>query len=122
MQPVTIIFQGIPPSKKNSKQLIFRGGRRYLVPSESHQVWHEENMYLLKKVKAKFQTVSYMEAIFFPKDKRIHDSTNVQESINDILVDAGIIKDDNWFVLGDIRLKFGGICGEDPRVEVTIYP
>ncbi len=115
-----IVFQGIPPSKKNSKQWIFRGGRRYLVPSENHNAWHEENMWLLKKVKSKFETVSIIKIVFYPKDKIRRDLTNVTESLMDILVDAGIIKDDNWFVVAEINLKLGEVVSENARVELEI--
>lgn len=115
-----IVFQGIPPSKKNSKKIMYMRGKPIIVSSDSHKAWHTENMWLLKKVKAKFVDPVKMKCTFFPKDKRAHDSTNVVESINDILVDAGIIKDDNWFLLPDIHLLFGGVDPQNPRVEVEI--
>ena len=39
----------------------------------------------------------------------------------DLFVDTGILSDDNWFVVGDIHLKFGGVDKLNPRVEVGIY-
>ena len=38
----------------------------------------------------------------------------------DLLVDAGVLPDDNWFVVDTALLKFGGVDKENPRVEVEI--
>lgn len=38
----------------------------------------------------------------------------------DLLVDCGILPDDNWYICGDIRLKFGGVDAQNPRTEITI--
>lgn len=119
MEKINIYFKGIPPSKKNSKQWIYRGGRKYLVPSDNHQAWHEETMWELKKVKGKFEKVQLISIVFYPKDKIRRDLTNVTESLMDILVDTKIIPDDNWFIVGEINLKFGGIS-DIPHVDVEI--
>ena len=38
----------------------------------------------------------------------------------DLLVDAGVIEDDNWFIIPEISLKFGGIDRQNPRCEISI--
>jgi len=40
----------------------------------------------------------------FP-DKRVRDLSNAVEGINDALVLAGVLKDDNWKVTGSMHLK-----------------
>lgn len=117
---IKIIFDGIPPSKKNSKKWIYRGGRKYLVPSDNHQAWHERVSWELKRVKTKFKTVSLIKIVFYPTDRIKRDKTNVAESIMDFLKDMAIIPDDNWFIVTEINLKFGGVVKENPRVEVEI--
>ena len=54
----------------------------------------------------------------YAPDKRKADLTNKAESIMDLLVDNGKIEDDNWFVIGDIRLLFGGVDKVNPRAEI----
>jgi hypothetical protein len=39
----------------------------------------------------------------------------------DLLVDCGIIEDDNWFVVPEVRAKFGGVDKDNSRAEITIY-
>lgn len=38
----------------------------------------------------------------------------------DLLVDAGIIEDDNWYVCPKVILVFGAVDKNKPRVEITI--
>lgn len=65
--------------------------------------------------------ISSIELIFYPSTKRKADATNKAESVMDLLVDAGIIEDDNWFVVPKVELQFGGVDKEKPRVEIIIH-
>ena len=57
--------------------------------------------------------------MFYCKDLRRRDVSNMLESINDLLVDAGIIEDDDWK-----HVRIGGadadLDRENPRAEITI--
>ena len=61
-----------------------------------------------------------IEMMFYFPDKRRADLTNKAESIMDLLVDAGIIEDDNANVCPEVLLRFGGVDRERPRVEVSL--
>lgn len=111
-----IVLTGRIPSKKNSKIIICRGSKPMLLPSQKHKEWHEEAMtQLIGKQIIESDTI---KATFYAPDKRRADLSNKFESVADLLVDAGLIEDDNWFVLKDIRLVFGGVDKENPRVEL----
>ena len=89
------ILRGNIPSKKNSR-INTRSGRSF--PSKAYTQWHEIACWQLKRLK----TIDYrikIDYIFTPKDKRKFDVSNKIESINDLLVDMGIIKDDNYIFL-----------------------
>ena len=125
MNTLSITLYGLIPSKKNSKQWIFRGGRRYLVPSNNHKAWHTEQMLELWKMnkKAKLPHITekaFFTLTFFAGDKRRADLTNKAESVMDLLKDYGVIEDDNWFVCGSVRLEFGGVDKGKPRVCIDI--
>lgn len=115
-----IILNGTPPSKKNSKIIICRSSRPLLLPSKSYTAWHDEQMWLLKKYKQKFQ-FARLVITFFSGDKRLYDLTNKAESIMDLLVDAGILLDDNYSVVPDLHLVYGGIAPKNPHVIIEIY-
>ena len=117
-----LILKGRIPSKKNSKQIVCRGTRPMVLASTAHRMWHEEKMWELKAQKHdKVENISKIEITFYAPDKRKADKTNKAESIMDLLVDAGIIEDDNWFVFPELVLKFGGVDREFPRAEIVIY-
>lgn len=117
-----ITLSGNVPSKKNSKRLIMRGGKRFFVPSEAHEAWHEEQMYRLGKFrspKLKLDGLK-MTMTLYAGDARKGDLSNKFESIADLFVDAGIIADDNWTVVSRVELIYGGIDRERPRAEIIV--
>lgn len=122
---IKLILTGIPPAKKNGKRWIVRGGRRFLVPSEAHDVWHKSATYeLIRQIGPVRQTlplnVVKMEITYFATDKKRRDSDNATSSLLDLFVDMGIIKDDNMVELPDIRMKYGGIIRTEARTEIVI--
>lgn len=116
----TIIVIGNIPSKKNSKRIFCRGKYPTVLPSKKHEEWHEELMWQLKGQK-KIENIEKINITFYPSTKRKADLTNKAESIMDLLVDADIIEDDNWFVVGELNLIFGGKDKENPRAEIEIW-
>ena len=62
----------------------------------------------------------------FPATGRKFDLGNVcsiiQKFTDDALIDIGVIKDDNYKVVNEVRYRFGGIDKTDPRAELTIEP
>lgn len=118
----TIKIKGIPPSKKNSKEIRFnkKTAKRFIGSSDSFKNWEEGAMWEYateKKISGKV----HIHMIFYPKDKRRHDCTNVAEGILDLFVKLGVIEEDNWFILQNIVLSFGEIDEKNPRVEMNIY-
>lgn len=115
----TITLQGKVPSKKNSKRRVQRGAHVFMVPSKAHEDWHTVQMWALKGHKH-IAEPGLITLTFYPPDRRPRDLTNSAESIMDLLVDAGILEDDNWFVCGAINLRFGGVDKAAPRAVVQI--
>jgi Holliday junction resolvase RusA-like endonuclease len=123
---IKIVLAGMAPAKKNSKRWIQRGGLRFLVPSERHETWHGgafvEVLRQTKGVRQKMPlNVQKIEMTFYCADKRRRDSTNCAESIMDLLVDVGVIKDDNMIEVPELRLVYGGVVKENARTEIIIY-
>ena len=117
----TFTLLGEVRSKKNSRRNIVRGGRKYSVPSEAHESWHEEASLQLYKMKCpKFKGQVAIEITFVTGTKAKADLTNKAESIMDLLVDHEIIKDDNVFVLGKVTLIFGGVEPKNPHTRIMI--
>lgn len=106
------------PSKKNSR-LNFRTkyGKQISIPNKAYSEWHKLNLPVVKILALNSQFDSQnpfslgVKIIF--KDKRRRDLDNALNSILDLLVDGGLIPDDNWGVIQEmsIRAEKGNIDG-----------
>ena len=119
MKSDIIIFKGIPPAKKNAKRVVYAKGRMLFIPSAQHKAWEEEALYTVKRIKNKY-TTCFIGISFYPPDKRRRDMSNSAESVYDILVKAGILKDDNMFLLQKTECSFMKVDKENPRTIVGI--
>ena len=105
------------PSKKNSKIISCAGKRPMLFPSAKHKEWHTDASKQLIGVKPIPKQTPIIFTLYAP-DLRPGDLSNKWQSIEDLFKDIGIIEDDNWFILPDIHMKFGGIEKENPRAVI----
>ncbi len=117
---VKITLTGDVPSKKNSKQIIYVRGRPIIIPSKNHKAWHYDAMSQVAEIKPVVKQISAIELIFYPSTKRLFDLSNKAESIMDLLVDAAIIKDDNYSVVPKLILQIGNHDKLNPRTEIKI--
>lgn len=124
---ISFTISGDIPSKKNSKRIVYHGHRPAIISSKNYEAWHMMASYELKRViwplpkpNLPFRKVKVVELVFWPKTKRRKDLTNVADSVMDLLVDNGILADDNWFVAPRVELSFGGVDPTYPHVEIRI--
>lgn len=115
-----ITLKGRVPSKKNSTLNFVRGGRIIHIPSNDYRKWHKDASLQLQDQKENWpqQTFYTLTVVFYSGDKRKYDLHNKFESIADLLTDNHFIEDDNYEVLPDIRLIYGGYDKGNPRVEI----
>lgn len=66
------------------------------------------------------KTVKEIIIDFYVENKRKADLSNKAESIMDLLVDASVIEDDNFFVVPRLILNYKGQDKEKPRAEIDI--
>ena len=105
---------GLCPSKKNSR-INTRSGMSF--PSAKYTAWHKDAVNQLKGVKP-IPSGTPLVFTYFSDSKRSGDLSNKWQSIEDTFTDCGIIEDDNWFILPDIHMKFGGVDKENPRAVI----
>mgnify|MGYP004881571867 FL=1 len=121
---INLVVHGRTPSKKNSKQIVHVRGRMLILPSKDYKSWHEGALNVLKTAKMVPKSIEKVRAVhlcFYGENKRKFDLSNKAESIMDLLVDAGILLDDNYEVVPELCLTYGGIDKDNPRCDVTIY-
>ena len=122
-----LTIHGHVPSKKNSKRLFLHGSRPVLVSSKAYEAWHTIASYeLMSQIKGMANRICAsgpyrIEIEMFAKTRAKNDLTNKAESIMDLLVDNGVIPDDNWNDVPQILLSYGGLDAKNPRAEISMY-
>lgn len=123
-----IIFEGIPPSKKNSKTMVCRWRRPMLIPSKAYTKWHKEQKEKLWDTKSLWEAwhLKFTYKFFIPYkkewwiSKRPFDFSNKIESINDFLVDIWVITDDNYTIISEQHIYSEYVPFWEWKVEVLI--
>ena|SRR3990167_8738951 len=108
-----ITLHGLTPSKKNSR-INTKSGMSF--PSAKYTLWHKDASKQL--IGQKPINSTKLKVIFYAGDNRKYDLSNKFESIADLLVDNGLLQDDNWEFLNDVHLMFGGVDKGKPRAEI----
>lgn len=119
---MTFLIAGRVPSKKNGKQIVRAGnGNTFLLSKEGYRNWEEATVLELKsKARGTHFALPTMTLRFYPPDRRPADLNNLSQGILDAFVLAGIIPDDNMFVLSHLTQHFVAVDPQMPRVEVEI--
>ena len=121
MKSTIFMLEGQVVPKKNSRRLFVKNGRMINIPSERYQEWHDDALKQIKIWKVPKLNPPYKLSLFFWfKDKRPRDLDNVIASVNDLLKDAEVIKDDDSKLLVEIHAYYKGVSKESPRVKVDI--
>jgi Holliday junction resolvase RusA-like endonuclease len=119
---INLTVRGRIPSKKNSRVCFVRGGKMINIPSKQYTEWNKDALKQINPVTKKYCALEKVRVSldFWAPDKRATDLSNKAESIMDLLVDACILKDDNWWVVRELILTFKGIDKLNPRCDITI--
>lgn len=116
---MTITISGDTPSKKNSRKLVPRGNRIMSFPNDRYQAWHKAAMSELMQYTGQADNKVMVDYMFYVGTNRKKDLDNMIASVNDLLVDKGLLADDSWQNLC-IGSADACIDRDNPRAEVTI--
>ena len=117
------VFRGEVASKKNSKVLARVKGRPMLLPSRKYQEWEKRARLAIM---AEGRPTEPLKAarlfmVIYHGDLIKRDSNNATQGVQDVLVDMGVLEDDNWMVIGTPDVTHM-VDVTDPRLEVTVEP
>jgi Holliday junction resolvase RusA-like endonuclease len=118
-----ITLYGKPITKKNSMQIISCGGRPRLIQSKAYRDYEKgcleqmgfEGCYVKEPINEKIKVT----CLYYLKDNRKTDLTNLLAATHDILQKAEIIEDDALIVNLD-GSRIVGVDKDNPRVEIEI--
>lgn len=114
-----------PVTKKNSQQIITnpKTGRPFIIPSKQFRDFEKECKPYMLQIKNEIGVIKYpvnVQCIFYVDCKLKYDLTNLLEAIDDVLVNYGILLDDNRDILAahdGSRVFYDKF---NPRIEITI--
>lgn len=130
-----VVFSAIidiePKTKKNSQVIARgRGGRPFIMQSKDYQLYEAQSTNILKQnikniimTKKDEMPINYpvnICALYYRATRRRVDLVNLSEALCDVLVNAGVLADDNFQIVASMDGSKVLIDRERPRTEVII--
>ena len=109
-----------PVTKKNSQRIVIRGGKPCILPSEKYKEYESVALWYIPKRGTPIDFPVNVKCTFYMPTNRPCDLTNHLESIDDVMVKAGLLKDDNYKILASHDGSRVGVDKQRPRTEVEI--
>ena len=112
----------LPPITKKNHQRILRNmrtGKPFVAPSEQYKQYEAQAMWFIPKGERIDYPVN-IKCLFYMPTRRRCDLTNLLESIDDIMVKAGLLEDDSYHIIvghDGSRVLYDK---DKPRTEVEI--
>ena len=113
----------LPPiSKKNSQQIMVNRatGRPFIMPSKNFVQYQKDALWFIPKLTKPIDYAVNVKCLFYMPTKRKCDLTNLLEAVDDIMVKAGLLYDDNYTVIESHDGSRVFYDKENPRTEVYI--
>lgn len=121
MEILKITILGDPRTKKNSAQIFRNGSKPFISPSKAFKRYSEEFLWQVPK-SAKICICGPVNAccVYYMATRRRVDLLNLLEASMDLLVEAGVLADDNSRIVAGhdgSRVRYDK---DNPRVEIVI--
>ena len=124
---IKIVIPLTPITKKNHQRIVQNKKTKipFIIPSEQYKKYEKDCLFLIKSMKNhnNFEPINYrvnVKCLFFMPTHRKCDLTNLEESIDDILVRAEVLTDDNCTVIASHDGSRVYYDKEFPRTEIYI--
>ena len=113
----------IPRSKKNSQKIVMnkKTGRPFIMYSDAYKAYRKAALMLIPaEARQHIEYAVNVKALFFMETRRRVDLNNLTEALCDVLVEAGVVGDDNSNIVAGMDGSRVLYDREHPRTEVTI--
>lgn len=113
----------IPPITKKNHQRIFKNrstGKPFVAPSEQYKAYEDAALWFIPKRSSPIDFPVNVKAVFFMPNNRPCDLTNLLEAIDDVMVKAGLLKDDNYKIISSHDQSRVLVDKLNPRTEILI--
>ena len=117
-----IIIRGNPITKKNSMRIVRMGQYSKIIPSVAYMNYKEMVFYQIggQYKDEPINTPVNVKCVYYMKTRRKVDLLNLMSATLDLLVDLGILEDDNSRIVKGHDGSRVYYDKENPRVEITI--
>ena len=115
----------LPPiTKKNHQRIVYPKGmnRPIVMPSPQYKQYEKDATVFVPKLQSPLCMPVCVTCKFFMPTRRKCDLTNLLQAIDDILVKAGLLEDDNYTIIHSHDGSRVFYDKDKPRTEVIIYP
>ena len=123
MAEITYIIPMPPITKKNSQQILTnrKTGQPFIMPSRQYKEYETAAaLPLIPRPPRPIECELNVKCLFYMPTRRKTDLTNLLEAVDDILVHAGIIADDNYTIIASHDGSRVLYDKHRPRTEITI--
>ena len=113
----------LPPiTKKNHQQLVWPKGRNkpIVMPSPQYKQYEKDALWFIPKQAEPLTRPVCVECKFYMATRRKCDLTNLLQAIDDILVRAGLLEDDNYTIIQSHDGSRVFYDKKNPRTEIYI--
>lgn len=107
-----------PVTKKNSQRIVMAGARPIIIPSKAYKQYEKDASLFLRPLGIDYPV--NIKCLFYMKTHRRVDLTNLLEAIDDVMVKAGTIKDDNYNIVAGHDGSRVLYDKDYPRTEIFI--
>ncbi len=120
MSVIDITLKGRPATKKNSGRIVFKNGKRIIIPSEAYENYEDACLWQLAGKKLHISGIVVVECKYYLPNKRSWpDLIGLLQATSDILAKAKVIDNDKW-ICSYGESCIAGIDKENPRAEIRI--
>jgi len=111
----------VPTTKKNSQRILknLKTGKNFIAQGTAYKQYENSAKWFLRPLGIDYPV--NIKCLFYRENKHRVDLTNLLESIDDILVGKGTIKDDSFNILVGHDGSRVYVDKEHPRTEIYIY-
>ena len=112
----------LSPITKKNHQMILRNsktGKPFVSPSKQYKQYEKDAMWFIPKNEYIDYPVN-IKCLFYMPTRRRCDLTNLLEAIDDVMVKAGLLKDDDYTIIVSHDGSRVLYDKENPRTEVEI--
>lgn len=114
----TLTIPLAPITKKNHQQIVMVRGRPMVIPSKQYRQYEKDALNFLPGYG--LDKPLNIKCLFYMPTRRRVDLTNLLEAVDDVMVKAGTIADDNSKIIVSHDGSRVLYDKENPRTEITI--